>query len=216
MEKVIRERWARRSDEELLHAWYFDDLSAEGKRVIAGLIEERIGDLASYLARWAAVQGEPMGRLTAHRVEVDAAGLPAMRGAVVFAEHGVGFIPGGRHRELDDPGVALATRVTAGLLAGAVVGHVVGEVLRQQHRVPNRLRCNLPVPLLARMDDHALWIPTDQIDAVVWGPFGGEVWRGDRRWFAAELATDTEAAVAAWADLQELPLRSTSAAPRWA
>lgn len=208
---MLRARWTRADDDELVAAHYYGDLTPDGQRAVAAELEARMGALDAFEARAAAEQGPVLGRITVTRLTNTSghAALPPMRGAVVFAEGGVGFVPAGRCHDPTAAGLVGAGRSVGGALghpglgglAGVVVGGLVESALATKHRVYDRTRSPLPLPLLARADHNALWIGATPAGEVAWTALGGKIWHQHRLQFACDAASDAVDGVLAWADL---------------
>lgn len=208
---MIRARWAREDDDALVAAHYFGGLTPDGQRAVAAELEARVGELAGYEARAIAEQGPVLGRIAVTRLTITGGhvALPAMHGVVVFAEGGVGFVPAGRCHDPQAAGLADAGRAIGravghpglGGMAGLLIGGIVEGALGAHHRVHDRSRTRLALPILARADHNAVWISAATTGEVAWTALAGEVWHDDRLQFACDPATDAAAAVHAWADL---------------
>ena len=208
---TLRARWAREDDDALIAAHYFRGLTPDGQHAVAAELEARVGELGAFEARAVVEQGPVLGRIAVTRLTNTAGhvALPAMHGVVVFAEGGVGFVPAGRCHDphvgdLAGTGRAIGRAVGhAGLggMAGFLIGSVVEGALATNHRVHNRTRTPLALPLLARVDHNAIWIPATPPGEIAWTALAGEVWHGGRLQFACDPASDAAAGIHAWADL---------------
>lgn len=207
MNAAMRARWAREDDDALLGAHYYGQLTPEGQAVVREVLRERLGEIADIEARARESLGAVVGRITATRLTSGSPGgpLPSMRGVVVFAEGGVGFVPAGRFHDVGGGGFAeagsrMGLAVGSGL-AGFVVGSAIEGALGTAHRVLDRTRSPIPLPILARVDRNAIWIPAQPSGEVTWSGLGGEVSRAGQRCFECDVDSDVTAAVLAWADL---------------
>lgn len=207
---AMRARWEREDDDALLAAHYYGDLTPEGKAAVLDVLRARLGEIDDVEERAREEQGVILGRIKATRLTSGPPGgpLPTMRGLVVFAEGGVGFIPAARFHDVGGGGfaetgarVGLATG--GGALAGFLVGAAIDGALNKAHRVFDRTRSPIPLPILARVDRNAIWISAQPSGEVTWSGLGGEVSRGGQRCFECDVESDITPAVLAWADLVE-------------
>ena len=208
---MIRARWAREDDDALVAAHYFGGLTPDGQRAVAAELEARVGELAAFEASAVAEQGPVLGRISVTRLTNTGGhvALPAMHGVVVFAEGGVGFVPAGRCHDPQVGDLAGAGRALGrafghpglGGMAGLLIGGIVDGALGANHRVHDRTRTRLALPILARADHNAIWVSAAPPGEIAWTALGGEVWHGDRLQFACDPAGDAAAGVHAWADL---------------
>lgn len=219
MSDDMRARRAQQSDEELLLAYFFEDLTPAGRAVVAEQVAARVGPVDAYLEPFARAQGEVLHRFVSTRVVVDgddeSLPLPPMRGLVMFTEHGVGVVPRGPYEERRVPNLGDGYRVpwgAAGGLAGLAIGQAVSDlaknVARTGQRVPNLARPVLPVPLLAKLDRHAVWLSADLLGELRWSVGGGEVYWDDERVFECDFDFDTRAEVTAWATFVDWPIQT--------
>lgn len=189
----MRAAWGRRTDTELLHAFFVEELSPHGRQVISELVTEKVGSIPQYVAGFAAQQGDVIARLRVRACYVEPAlrdhELPPMKGTVVLAGKGIGFVP--RARDEDD-----------GPRMGGVLG-LAGTVLSQMRATANPIndltRLELPVPLLAHLAPSAIWLPHGSFDAVLWNAMSGEVVRAGERLLSVETRLDANDAVRTWA-----------------
>lgn len=146
MNAAMRARWEREDDDALLAAYYDSgDLTPEGRAVVLDVLRTRFGGIAEIERRAGESQGAILGRITTSRLTSGPPGgpLPAMRGVVIFAEGGVGFVPIARFNDGAGAVVEAGAHVglaVAGGLAGFLVGSVIDGALSTSHRVFDRTR----------------------------------------------------------------------------
>jgi hypothetical protein len=229
----MRAAWSRRPDEELLHAYFLEELSPEGQRVVADLVAAKVGDIAAYVQGFVDEQGGVVARFPVRGVEVGIAvtelDLPPMWGAIALTTRGLGFLPGGHDDELVD--AELGERIgdlfggTAGSLAGRIGGSVWSQLKRTARPVQDLAgtagagsgsesgALSLPLPLLARLEPSVIWLAHGEYDEVLWGPDFGEVVRDGERLLALEPPPATEAIVEGWAAAHGVVVRSVDPSP---
>ena len=185
----MRAAWGRRPDCELLRACFVEELSPVGRRVVDELVTEKFGAIDALVARYAAAQGDEVARRRVRQCQV--AAQPVMRGALVLATRGIGFVPGGR----DDPAVrGIASAI-------ALQMRQIGEP------VENLTRSSLPVPLLAAVEPAARWFSLGDFDVLSWRGSTGEVRRDGDCLMSFETLSDCLGTVAAWATAHGVPLQ---------
>lgn len=91
----------------------------------------------------------------------------------------------------------------SGGLAARVVGAVIDRARHSARRVADRSRSTIPLPILARIDRNAIWIPAQPIGEVCCRGPAIEVSRDGQRCFECEVEGEVTSAVLAWADLVE-------------
>ena len=190
----MRAAWGRRTDTELLHAHFLEELSPAGQKVVSELVTEKVGSIPAYVAGFATQQGEVVTRIRVRACNVDAelsdGELPAMKGTIVLADKGIGFVPRARDEDEDSPRM------------GGVIG-LAGAMLSQMqqtaHPISDLTRLELPVPLLAELAPSAIWLPHGSYDALLWSSTTGEVVRAGERLLSFETRMDCQADVRSWA-----------------
>jgi hypothetical protein len=201
----MRAAWSRRTDEELLHAFFLEELSATGREVIEQLVIDKVGPLEAYFAPFAREQGDIVTTFPVRGCEVSDANLPVMWGYIVLATNGIAFVAEGVEA---NEGVSELLRFGLGDIAGMMAA----SFLDRRHTLAE-VRTRAPLPLLASIERSIVWIGRDQIDEVLWGPDFGEVIRGGERVLCAEPRADAEAIVNSWAEARAIPLAALEAAP---
>lgn len=208
----MREAWSRRTDDELLHAYFLEELSPDGHELVGELMIEKFGAVDSYLAPFALEQGDVVATLSVRGFEVSSGvkdeGLPEMWGYLVLTTQGIGFIPGGIEEGAGD-GHAFALGGVAGLFASSVLS----TVNRARNIVELPAESRIPLPLLARIEPSAMWLPRAAFDEVLWGPDFGEVMRAGERLCCLEPTEDAQPIVTAWAEANDFSLAALDAAP---
>jgi hypothetical protein len=208
-DKQMRAAWSRRTDEELLHAHFLEELTADGRRVVAELVTAKVGAIDAYVRAFADEQGDIVARLPVRGVEValEERALPAMWGMLVLATRGIGFLAGGHDDELG-PGLAARLDIT-----GELAEAVWSGLRHAMNPVANRTGIALPLPLLARIEPSAIWLPHARYDEVLWGPDFGEVVGGGERLLAVEPTEDAEPIVRDWAVAHDVLLTALEPSP---
>lgn len=210
----MRAAWLRRTDTELLHAYFLEELTPDGRTLVGELMVEKFGPVDTYLGAFAREQGDVVATFPVRAFEVDSSvkgeRLPVMWGYLVLTTLGVGFIPGG----VDDS-AGLSDAVAFG--AGGVAGLLASSLMSAGNRAPNLVdqpaESAIPLPLLAQLEPSAIWLPRAAFDEVLWGPDFGEVVRGGERLCCLEPTEDAEGVVAAWAEANDIALAALDAAP---
>ena len=153
MSEQMRAAWGRQTDAELLRAYFVEELSPYGREVVSQLVTEKVGSIPDFVAGFAAQQGEVTNRLKVRDCYVDPeltdCELPSMKGTVVLADKGIGFVPRGRD---DDNDVELG-----GVLG--LAGAMLSQMQQTAHPINDLTRIELPVPLLAELAPSAIWLP---------------------------------------------------------
>ncbi len=188
MSEQMRAAWGRRTDTELLHAYFLEELSPHGREVVSELVTEKVGSIPPFVAGFAAQQGEEVARLRVRGCHADS-DLPLMKGMVVLADKGIGFVP--RGRDNDD-----------GLPVGGVLGiasSIVSQMRQTAHPIEDLTRVEFPVPLLAHLSPTAVWLPHASYDALMWSATTGEVLLAGERLLSFETRIDCQATVRTWA-----------------
>lgn len=196
----MRAAWSRRTEQELLHAYFLEELSPEGRALIGELVVEKVGPIARYLETFTREQGVVIATIPVRGFEIDASvkdqRLPVMWGYLVLASQGIGFIPGGTD---DGAGDALA------------IG--LGAIKRGANIVGLPSESAVPLPLLADLEPAAMWLPRAAFDEVLWGPDFGEVVRAGQRLCCLEPTDDAEDIVIDWATAHGIELIGLDASP---
>jgi hypothetical protein len=194
MSDQMRAAWGRRTDTELLHAFFVEELSPQGRKVVSDLVTEKVGSIPDYVAGFATQQGEVATKLRVRACHVDPdvsdGELPTMKGVLVLASNGIGFLPRGRD---EDKG---------GLQFGGILGvasTVLSQMQQTAHPITDLTRLELPVPLLAHVAPSAIWLPHASYDTLLWTANTGEVVRAGERLLSVETLMDCQAAVRTWA-----------------
>ncbi|HVV81495.1 MAG TPA: hypothetical protein VHE35_00400 [Kofleriaceae bacterium] len=195
----IRARRRNQTDEELLLAHFFEDLSPAGRAAVSSLLEERLGPIDAYVARFAREQGDEQGRILARHAVLEPGGdgeSPAMRGTIVLAGGGLGFVPRG---PVDDE--PIRPRSMGFGFVGIMVTQIASDLAGYGRKVPNltRPRVPVPLPLLARLDPHALWLPASPAGSLRQSADGSEVHHAGAARLACDAYLDSDPAAIAWA-----------------
>ena len=189
----MRAAWGRRTDTELLHAHFLEELSPAGQKVVSELVIEKVGSIPAYLAGFAAQQGEVATRIRVRACNVDAelsdGELPAMKGTIVLADKGIGFVPRGRDDDHD---------VEVGGVLG-LAGAMLSQMQQTAHPIEDLTKLELPVPLLAHLTPSSVWLPHGSYDTLLWSSTTGEVTRAGERLLSFETRMDCQGAVRTWA-----------------
>ena len=217
----MRAAWSRRTDDELLRGYFLEELSPAGRAVVTELVTTKFGAIDALLDSYNAEQGVIEAVVRVRGCEIDPAvkdeRLPLMWGHLVFAARGIGFVPGGHDDALDvDDASDRAGDLAAGVvgsIAGRLAGSILSGLMTTSRPVGDRGGAGLPLPLLARIEPNALWLPHARYDAVLWGPDFGEVVFQGERLLCVEPPADAEAAVQAWAAAHEIDLTALEPAP---
>jgi hypothetical protein len=218
--KQMRAAWSRRSGDELLRAYFLEELTAEGSRAVAELVVENYGPVEALVRSFEIEQGEVVATVPVRSVDVDASvkgeRLPLMWGQLVLTSTGIGFIPRGHDDELGADDLNRLGDLAFGH-PGAVLG-TVGDALwsglkRTMQPVASRDGVALPVPLLAKLEPNALWMPHAVYDHVLWGPDFAELVREGERLISLTPMRNAGHAVAAWAATYQIALTPVAPAP---
>ncbi len=205
----MRAAWSRRTDHELLHAYFLEELSPDGRALVSELVVEKLGSIEAYLETFARAQGDVIATIAVRNCEIDAAvkeqRLPVMWGYLVLAAHGIGFIPGGVDEGAGDFGL--------GGIAGALATSLIATIDRARNIVDHSSTPPIPLPLLAELEPGAMWLPRAAFDEVLWGPDFGEVMRAGERLCCLEPSAESEEIVATWAEAHGIALVGLDAAP---
>ena len=216
----MRAAWSRRTDDELLRAFFLEELTHEGRCVVTDLVVENYGPVDAFLRSFELEQGDLVATLPVRGLDVAPCvkdrKLPVMWGDLVLSSEGVGFIPRGHE---DDTGADDLNEL--GDIAFGIAGRVVGSVgdairsdlKRTMHPVPSRAGVKIPLPILAKLEPNALWLPHATYDHVLWGPDFGELVRAGVRLLALRPATAAADVVASWAATYGIALTSVAPAP---
>jgi hypothetical protein len=201
----MRAAWSRRTDEELLHACFLEELSPSGRQVVDELVTAKFGAIDEYVRTFALAEGEVDAHVHVRACSIDRtvkdASLPVMWGVLVLTSAGLGFVPRGHD---DPPGEDLVS-----------IGFAFASSMstQTQRTVQDLGRIDLPVPLLAHIEPNAIWLPHDRYDTLLWAPDFGEVVRGGERLLAMEPIEDAETVVSSWAAARGITLVRTTASP---
>ncbi len=194
MSDQMRAAWARRTDTELFHAFFVEELSPHGRNVVSELMTEKVGSIPQFVAGFAAQEGEVVARLRVRACHVDSevsdGELPSMKGVVMLTDNGIGFVP--RRRDDDADGFQLG-----GVLG--LAGSMLSQMQQTAHPINDLTRLELPVPLLAHVAPSAIWLPHASYDTLVWSSSTGEVVRAGERLLSFETLIDCQATVRTWA-----------------
>lgn len=201
----MRAAWSRKTDEELLHAFFLEELSDLGRSVVEQLVIEKVGPLDSYVARFGREQGNVLAAFPVRGCEVAAGDLPVMWGHVVLATNGLGFVAEG----LEEDSVAGLFQFG---LAGRVAG-LVASLAQTKHAGIGASTAGAPLPLLASIEPSIVWIARAQIDEVLWGPDFGEVICGGERVICADTTARFDDIVREWAEVHLIRFAALEAAP---
>jgi len=201
MSEQMRAAWGRQTDAELLRAYFVEELTPYGRGVVSELVTEKVGSIPEFVAGFAAQQGEVVTRLRVRACHVNHE-LPSMKGEIVLADNGIGFVPRGRD---DDPGSRQIGDVLSGAGArqlGGILG-VASKVLLQMQQTANPIddlsRVELPVPLMAHVAPSAVWLPHASYDSLIWSSTSGEVVGAGQRLLSFATRMDCQAVVRTWA-----------------
>lgn len=205
----MRAAWSRRTDQELLHAYFLEELSPDGRALVSELVVEKVGPVEAYLETFARAQGDVIATIAVRNCEIDPSvkdlRLPVMWGYLVLAAQGIGFIPGGTDDGAGDFGL--------GGIAGALASAMIATLDRAQNIVDHSSTSPVPLPLLAELEPGAMWFPRAAFDEVLWGPDFGEVMRAGERLCCLEPTGDAEEIVTAWAEAHGFALIGLDPAP---
>jgi hypothetical protein len=214
MTHQMRAAWSRRTDEELLHAFFLEELSTTGRDVVEQLVVEKVGPVDAYLAAFAREQGEIVAAFPVRGCEVGDA--PAMWGHIMLTTNGIGFVAEGAERslasELAGDVAAFGFTFLSGTLLPAIAERILddgGTVTARSSSVPN----TAPLPLLATIEPSFAWVPRAQIEELLWSPDVCEVIRGGERVLWASPAADADDVVSAWAEKYGIPLIAIEPTP---
>lgn len=217
----MRAAWSRRTDEELLRAFLLEDLSADGRRVVAELVIEAYGPLDKLVDAFTVEQGDVVAQLPVSNVDIDreisGRALPLMWGRFVLAANGLGFIPAGRDDELGADDLSSLGDVAFGL-GGQIVGTLGDSIwsglARTMRPVANCSGANLPLPLLVKIEPNAVWLPHASYDEVLWGPDYGAVGRaGEQLLTLTPYHQDSKSIVRDWAARHQIAFTAVAPAP---
>lgn len=214
----LRARWAREDDDTLLAAHFLGGLTAAGATIVRELLVARLGDLDAVLEDFRTAQGEVLDRMPVRRLTAGPASA-ALRGTMVFSAGGVGFIPAARFQEVDAVSELTeherrVAKHDAATMLGIAAIHVAAQVLGGREQIEDRSSSTLPLPLLARVDRNALWIPSQPAAEFDWVEGACEFWRDGRRLCECEFTDEVGDEVRAWTDLVGWSPRSApTAAP---
>lgn len=193
MSDQMRAAWGRRTDEELLRAYFTEELSAAGSRVVAELVAEKVGSIPEFVAGFASLQGEITARIRVRACHVSSAlggrDLPPMKGVVLLAANGIGFLPRGRD---DHKGARFR-----GVLG--VAESIFTQMQQTAQPIEDLSRLDLPVPLVAHIAESAVWVPHDKYDSLTWTSGTGEVACAGAQLLSFETLIDTAQSAGAWA-----------------
>ncbi len=202
MSDQMRAAWGRRTDTELLHAFFVEELSPHGREVVSELVTEKVGSIPEFVAGFTAQQGEVAARIRVRACHVDRevsdGELPSMKGVLVLADKGIGFLP--RARDEDKGGLKFG-----GVLG--LAGAVLSQMQQTAHPINDLTRLELPVPLLAHVAPSAIWLPHGSYDLLLWSSTTGEVVRAGERLLSVETLMDCQAAVRTWATHHGIPVQ---------
>jgi hypothetical protein len=210
----MRAAWSRRTDQELVRAYFLEELSPDGRALVGELMVEKFGAIATYLETFAREQGDVIATFPVRGFEVGASvkdqRLPVMWGFLVLATHGIGFVPGGVD---DGAGIDDAIAIGLGPIARAIASSMISTIDRARTIVARPSESPLPLPLLATLEPGAVWLPRAAFDEVLWGPDFGEVVRSGERLCCLEPTDDAEEIVVAWAEAHDVALTGLEPAP---
>ena len=201
----MRAAWSRKTDDELLHAFFLEELSDLGRNVVEQLVIEKVGPLDAYVARFASEQGKVLATFPVRGCEVTVRDLPVMWGYFVLATNGIGFVAEG----LEEDSVAGLLQFGLGGLAAGLVA----SLAQTKHASVGASIAAAPLPLLASIEQSIVWIGRTQIDEVLWGPDFGEVICGGERVICADTTARFEDIVRSWAEAHTIPFAALEAAP---
>jgi len=216
----MRAAWSRRTDEELLRAFFLEELSAEGRRVVGDLFVEKHGPIHAFVNAFVLEQGELVATVHVRNVDVNASlkdhSLPLMRGLLILTANGIGFIPAGHDDELGADDLSSLGDIAfgqAGTMVGVIGNSILTGLRRTMRPVASRTTADIPLPLLAKIETNAVWLPHAAYDELLWGPDFGELVRAGERLIALTPLEDVEAIVADWAERHHIALTTLDPAP---
>lgn len=166
----MRAAWSRRTDEELLHAFFLEELSTAGRTMIEQLVIEKVGPLDAYLARFEREQGAIIAAFPVRGCEM--ADVPAMWGHIVLTANGIGFLAEGVEESLASELASDVAGFGFTFLSGGLIQSAAMRILEDTSGDPPPVRRSsfvpsgriAPLPLLASIEPRFAWIPRAQID----------------------------------------------------
>ncbi|MFN0247202.1 MAG: hypothetical protein ACKV2T_09840 [Kofleriaceae bacterium] len=210
MSEQMRAAWSRRTDEELLHAFFLEELSSSGRTVVRQLVVEKVGSIDTYVSSFEREQGELVAAIPVRGCEVDDA--PAMWGHLVLTTKGIGFVPQGAEQSLAHELASDFASYSLDLFSGKILETLLEPAPAPAPRaLPAALA--VPLPLLAAIQPSAAWIRHDQIQQILCSPDFLEVIREGERVLCASPAVDADVVVTSWAEAHDIDLVAIDPAP---